>query len=67
MIKNVDLVTCDACKKSITLGSEEKLPDGWIHDSGCNWDLCPSCAVAWKTLKQSFIEKMRMNNLEDLK
>lgn len=66
MIKNVKLLTCDACNKSIEL-SDDKYPDGWWANEAGMGDLCPSCSVAWKSFKQDFIKRMRMNNLEDLK
>lgn len=66
MIKAVNLITCDACKKKIELDSDNKIiPDGWTN-SGDLGDLCPSCSTAWNNLKQSFIEKMRMNSKESI-
>lgn len=66
MVKDMLALICDACKKQVEIDRETKeYPEKWIK--GCEiGDLCPSCANAWKNYKQSFIEKMRIENKEGL-
>lgn len=61
MIKQTKLCVCDAC------GGEENIDIdgspvtiGWTHTE--IGDLCRSCSSAWENYKESFIQKMRMDN-----
>lgn len=60
---NVKRYICDACKKTVCVGEDEILPDWEKTEMG---DLCPSCKRAWDNYKQSFVEKMRIDNKESV-
>ena len=66
MRRKVEQCVCDVCHKTI---NEEETPvrerGEWVFETEVG-DLCPSCARAWANLKQSFIEKMRIENKENI-
>ena len=66
MIQIVTQYQCDACKKSVCMTDTENgnIPS-WTVKTEIG-DLCPSCSKAWENYKQSFIEKMRIENKEAL-
>ena len=66
MIDIVTRYTCDACHKTFCAHNEMDEAIGWAEKTEVG-DLCPSCSNAWENYKQSFIEKMRIENKESLR
>lgn len=64
MISIVTQYKCDACRKSVCVSDSDNVPS-WTTKTEVG-DLCPSCSRSWENYKQSFIEKMRIENKEDL-
>lgn len=64
MVAMVKRYVCDACKKVDCVG-ENAEAEGWVLGTEVG-DLCPSCSRAWGNFKQSFLEKMRIDNGKDI-
>lgn len=65
MVATVKRYECDACRKVDCISEDENIK-AWMLGTEVG-DLCPSCARAWENYKQSFKEKMRIDNGADLK
>ena len=64
MVDIVKRFSCDACKKTVCVTESENVPS-WTTSTEIG-DLCPTCSNAWENFKKSFVERMRMENKEDL-
>lgn len=60
MVANVKQYVCDLCKKQVT-EDQIKADEKWALNTEVG-DLCPRCARSWEGFKQSFIEKMAIEN-----
>ena len=64
MVDIVKRYICDACKRTVCVTESENVPS-WTVKSEIG-DLCPSCSNAWENYKKSFIERMRLENKENV-
>jgi hypothetical protein len=64
MVEDVKRYRCDACRNAVS-SDMEKVKQTWAINTEVG-DLCPRCSRIWEEFKQSFIEKMRLDNNEDI-